>query len=192
MAETLFSRTAFSISSGKLHIASPSAGSLLCAGMASSVRSEAAWLSLLVSLVRSAGLSCLLVVLSVSGCAFWGASCSVSAGLCLVVAEGSAVGPSRPLAFLLASCLLLRRGLPSFSAGAVSGRTLSGLVLAYIVLELTGSALALLAQCLVALGRLLLALLRCLQIVSCWGLSEGTEKVFASCSGSVSGFRRLF
>lgn len=69
MAETLFSRTAFSISSGKLHIASPSAGSLLCAGMASSVRSEAAWLSLLVSLVRSAGLSCLLVVLSVSGCA---------------------------------------------------------------------------------------------------------------------------
>lgn len=193
MAETLFSRTAFSISSGKLHIASPSAGSLLCAGMASSVRSEAAWLSLLVSLVRSAGLSCLLVVLSVSGCA------SLPSGghraRCL---QGCASWWLRvlqwvlPLAFLLASCLLLRRGLPSFSAGAVSGRTLSGLVLAYIVLELTGSALALLAQCLVALGRLLLALLRCLQIVSCWGLSEGTEKVFASCSGSVSGFRRLF
>ena len=191
MAETLFSRTAFSISSGKLHIASPSAGSLLCAGMASSVRSEAAWLSLLVSLVRSAGLSCLLVVLSVSCLsAFWG-----HRARCL---QGCASWWLRvlqwvlPLAFLLASCLLLRRGLPSFSAGAVSGRTLSGLVLAYIVLELTGSALALLAQCLVALGRLLLALLRCLQIVSCWGLSEGTEKVFASCSGSVSGFRRLF
>ena len=189
MAETLFSRTAFSISSGKLHIASPSAGSLLCAGMA---LSDLRQLGCLCWSLSSASLVCRVFW---SCCLFLAVPSGGHRARCL---QGCASWWLRvlqwvlPLAFLLASCLLLRRGLPSFSAGAVSGRTLSGLVLAYIVLELTGSALALLAQCLVALGRLLLALLRCLQIVSCWGLSEGTEKVFASCSGSVSGCRRLF
>ena len=121
MAETLFSRTAFSISSGKLH--RPSHLHLLgvCCVQEWPALSDLRQLGCLCWSLSSALLVCRVfwsccLFLAVPLCLL-GASCSVSAGLCLVVAEGSAVGPSRPLAFLLASCLLLRRGLPSFSAG---------------------------------------------------------------------------